>query len=135
MPLKCFKAIRLHSIDSWVKRFVHTQQNWIFAAHQSSSKIRSHLDNCLLLGPHYKSHQVLPKKGQFLSPPVHFARWAHMRRFLSVCLGVLRAHYPHLSHSMSFERVINAYVFHTCKSKGGLTANVKLHFLTSDLVT
>ncbi len=21
-----------------------------------------------------------------LSPPVHFARWAHMRRFLSVCL-------------------------------------------------
>ncbi len=23
-----------------------------------------------------------------LSPPVHFARWAHMRRFLSVCLSV-----------------------------------------------
>ncbi len=21
----------------------------------------------------------------FLSPPVHFAQWAHMRRFLSVC--------------------------------------------------
>ena len=25
---------------------------------------------------------------KFLSPPVQFARWAHMRRFLSVCLSV-----------------------------------------------
>ncbi len=24
----------------------------------------------------------------FLSPPVHIARWAHMHRFLSVCLSV-----------------------------------------------
>ncbi len=26
--------------------------------------------------------------GKFLSPPVHFARWAHMHRFLSVRLSV-----------------------------------------------
>ncbi len=29
-----------------------------------------------------------PKNCQFLSPPVQVAQWAHMHRFLSVCLSV-----------------------------------------------
>ena len=32
--------------------------------------------------------QEFSEKGMFLSPPVHVARWAHRRRFLSICLSV-----------------------------------------------
>ncbi len=40
--------------------------------------------------------QVVLITGSLLSPPVHIARWALRRRFLSVCLGVPRAHYTPL---------------------------------------
>ncbi len=45
---------------------------------------------CTYCGGISRWPSYLPRstKVMFLSPPVHFARWAHMRHFLSVCLSV-----------------------------------------------
>ncbi len=88
---------------------------------------------------------TLPRFGalqpRFFSPPVHFAWWAHMRRFLSVCPSVCLSGLDQkdwtiihnlksnifccLGLTFSKNRLMPRLL---CKSQGGLTANVKLHF-------